>query len=159
MAFFCLRCGECCSIMGDMIRIREELGDLEFRIFYQYTGEEKRVRVDDDKRRLFEDRTILEEEPRACPFLRRDADGLSCCTVHGTWPEICLEYSCWSMLILDSRGKRAGRIMDLGHFCADDPDLAKIWEEMVNAPDIPRDDEWEDQVAAILATRGYRVFR
>lgn len=157
MGFFCQQCGECCTQMGDVFHIREELGDLEFLIYNQYTGEEHTVRVDPDKTHLFLDYSISPDEPLSCPFLRRNVAGLSYCTVHETRPEICREYSCWRMLILDLHGKRAGRIMDLGHFSAEDPRLQEIWDEKIEDLDSSDRTAWERNVSAILSKEGYTV--
>ena len=157
MGFFCQRCGECCSQMGEVIRIREEFDGLEFLIFYQYTGEERIVRVDPGKRALFMHSPRPADEPLSCPFLRRDRGGLSCCTVHGTRPDICMEYTCWTMLILDSHGTRAGRVMGSGHFSPDDPGLRLLWDEYILELDRSDKEAWEQKVSAILSGEGYTV--
>lgn len=159
MGYFCQQCGECCSQMGDVFHIREERDGLEFLIYNQYTGEEHVVRIDPDKTLLFTQTAPSEDEPLSCPFLRRDkATGLSFCTVHGTRPDICREYSCWTMLILDSRGERAGRIMDNGHFAPDDPALRAFWDKHIADLMITDRKEWERKVRAILSGEGYTVF-
>ena len=52
MTFVCQCCGDCCSTMGEIISIREQISAYEFRIGYT-DGEERMVSVDPDKRDLF----------------------------------------------------------------------------------------------------------
>jgi uncharacterized protein len=92
--------------MGEIISIREKTGDAEFRIWYTTTGEERTVHVDPDKMDLFFTKTP--QTTMACPFLREQATGTVICTVHRSRPDICHEYSCFRILVLDTEGKRAG---------------------------------------------------
>ncbi len=53
MVFECQQCGECCHHMGQVHIIKETLGEYEFLINNQYTGEKTLVIVDEDKHQTF----------------------------------------------------------------------------------------------------------
>ena len=110
MPFECSQCGECCSHLGLVHTIQEDYGDYHFLVKNLYTGEKTAVAVDPDKVSLFCDTSIFEERPEACPFFRYDqTSAKGYCTVHLTRPEICRDYGCWRMLVLDPHEKRAGQ--------------------------------------------------
>src|SRR5512136_3112271 len=119
MPFECSQCGECCSHLGLVHTIDRYCGDFHFLLKNQYTGEKTAVAVDPDKIVLYRDTSIFQERPEACPFFRYDrVSAKGYCTVHMTRPEICRDYGCWRMLVLDSHGKRAGRIMCRRHLAS-----------------------------------------
>jgi hypothetical protein len=129
-------------------------------VYNQYTWEKTLVVVDPDKIHLFEDRSIFEELPEACPFFRHDQKtGKAYCTVHLTRPDICREYGCWRLLILDFRGRRAGRIMYQRYFISDDTTLTQLWEQRINNIDEPDDAVWEEEMIRILTKAGYTIRR
>jgi hypothetical protein len=160
LAFECAQCGECCSHLGLVFSIKEERGGYSFLLLNQYTGELTEVVVDKDKIRLYEDRSIFERLPEACPFFRTDpVDSRAYCTVHATRPGICREYSCWRLLILDRRGRRAGRVMYLRTLVSEDQLLTLLWEQCIEPIDEPDDAAWDDEVIRILSRAGYSVRR
>ena len=155
MVFYCEQCGECCSIMGEVLSVLEEYGDYRFLLANKYTGEKNRVEVDSDKRALFMEEDAL---PAACPFLRyRGRVGY--CTVHLTRPEMCRDFGCWRLLILDNSGKRSGRVMQARFFSPESPALALLWEERIRALEECEDEDWDREVIAILSREGYTVIR
>ena len=124
----------------------------------EYTGEETAVTVDPDKVLLFLDRCIFEELPEACPFFRTDQKTEKAyCTVHLTRPEICRDYGCWRLLILNFRGRRAGRIMYQRHLVSEDATLTRLFEECIDPISEPDDAAWDDKVIRILSKAGYSV--
>ena len=124
----------------------------------EYTGEETEVSVDPDKVQLYCDRSIFEELPEACPFFRTDQKtGKAYCTVHLTRPEICRDYGCWRLLILNFRGRRAGRIMYQRHLVSEDATLIRLFEECIDPISEPDDAAWDDRVIRILTGAGYSV--
>jgi uncharacterized protein len=158
MPFECSQCGECCSYLGLVHIIQEEYGNYRFLVNNQYTGEKTEVVVDPDKIVLFHDTGIFRERPDACPFFRYDtASGKGYCTVHLTRPEICRDYGCWRILILDAGGKRAGRIMGVRHLASEDEALTRLFEEQVNALGEMDDAAWDKRVIHILVAAGYTV--
>ena len=158
MVFECQQCGECCHHMGQVHSIRETRGDFEFLVNNQYTGEKNIVAVDPDKHSLFADTIIFQDYPEACPFLRYSGeDGKAYCTVHLTRPEICRDYGCWRLLILDSKGHRAGRIIYQRTFLPDDTDLICLWKNHVDNLNEPDDVKWDKKITRILSDAGYTV--
>lgn len=156
----CRQCGECCSHLGLVHTIREQRGDNEFLVNNEYTGEKTLVRIDPDKAVLFTNRNIFATLPDTCPFFRFEpVTGKGVCTVHLTRPEICRDFFCWRLLILDGTGRWAGRIMYQRYFCSDDPVLTRIWNERVRALDEPDDTAWEEKMVRILTEAGYVVRR
>ena len=158
MSFECSRCGECCTHLGLVHAIREDYGNFCFQLVNQYTGEKTTVHLDPDKISLYGDRSIFSRYPEACPFFRYDGPSAKgCCTIHQTRPEICRDYGCWRLLILDAKGERAGRIMDRRHLASEDEGLTRLFEEQVNSLTEPDDAAWDGQVIPLLIRAGYTV--
>jgi Fe-S-cluster containining protein len=158
MVFECQQCGECCHHMGQVHIIKEIIGEYEFLISNQYTGEKTRVIVDEDKHQLFADKNIFLKQPEACPFLRyRKGEQKAYCTVHITRPEICRDYGCWRLLILDASGSRAGRIMFQRTFFSDDENLSRLWKTVVDPISDIDDATWDSKIRRILSCAGYTV--
>jgi uncharacterized protein len=156
--FECSQCGECCSHLGLVHIIQEDYGNYRFLVKNQYTGEKTAVAVDPDKILLFCDRSIFRERPEACPFFRfNPAVEKGYCTVHLTRPEICRDYGCWRILILDADGKRAGRIMCRRFLASEDEALTRLFEVQVNHLVVADDTEWDEQVIRVLVAAGYTV--
>ncbi|HOI12909.1 MAG TPA: YkgJ family cysteine cluster protein [Methanoculleus sp.] len=156
----CCQCGSCCSNMRNVHTVVEERGNYTFVVHNAYSGDVKEVRVDPDKIALFEDESSIKELPDACPFLRFDGKtGKAWCTVHLTRPEICRDYCCWRLLILDAQGKRAGRVMYQATFLPDTDELRRLWEEVKPTLNGLSGTEWDDAVINILTSAGYRVRR
>lgn len=155
MVFACRMCGECCSTMGEIIGIQEKTGDGEFRIRYS-TGEERLVSLDPDKKDLFF--TKAPQTTMACPFLREEMPGKSLCTVHHSRPDLCRQYSCFRILVLDKQGRRRGRVLDkTRYFSSTDPRLHEIWNAQCRVLDIAQDFLWEEEVGKIFTRAGYFV--
>ncbi len=158
LSFECSQCGECCSHLGLMYAIQEDLGNYRYYLRNKYTGESFLVSVDPDKISLYHDMTVFSERPEACPFFRydtRSANGF--CTIHLTRPDVCREYDCWRLLILDPHGNRAGRIMCSRHLASDDPVLTRIFDEEINQGSIADDATWDRRVVQVLERAGYTV--
>ncbi|MDD1690714.1 MAG: YkgJ family cysteine cluster protein [Methanoregula sp.] len=158
MPFECSQCGECCSHLGLVHTIHEDYGNYRYLVNNQYTGEKTVVTVDPDKIVLFSDRSIFTERPEACPFFRYDRVGAKgYCTVHLTRPEICRDYGCWRILILNAEGKRAGRIMCQRFLASEDERLTRIFLTQVNNITEPDDEVWDGRLIRVLAATGYTI--
>ena len=158
MPFECIQCGECCSHLGLVHSIREDRGGGRFLLYNQYTGDLQEVVLDNDKVELFSDTGTFEREPEACPFFRINAsDGKGYCTIHATRPDICRDFSCWRLLVLDHAGRRAGRVMFIRTLVTEDPVLRNLWEGCIDTIDTPDDGLWEDRMIDTLARAGYSV--
>jgi len=112
--------------------------------------------VDPDKFDLFIDESIFLKLPEGCPFLRYDLKRKAYCTIHRTRPDICREFRCWRLLILNFRGRRAGRIIRRT-LCSDDVILKQLWERCIRNLRIADDAVWREEVTRLLATSGYIV--
>ncbi|MDO9036468.1 MAG: YkgJ family cysteine cluster protein [Methanoregula sp.] len=160
MAFTCQQCGKCCSSMGEIIEILEELDPFFFRIKFTVTGEERVVSVDPDKRALFhlhDDKTL---PPMACPFLRQTSNKKYVCAVHTSRPELCCRYSCYRILVLDSQERTVGRVTDATrYFITGDADLRRLWNREIACVKILDEKCWEEHVEQTLIRSGYRVIR
>jgi Fe-S-cluster containining protein len=144
--------------MGQVHTISETRGGYKFLVNNQYTGEKTAVTVDPDKHRLFLDKNIFTDHPGACPFLRQErGDTKAFCTVHLTRPEICRDYGCWRLLILDAKGTRAGRIMYQRAFFSENDHLSRLWAERVDPLNEPDDSRWEKAMIRILTAAGYTI--
>ena len=160
MSFSCQQCGECCSVMGEIIGIEEQTGSFSFRICFAPTGERREVTIDHEKERLFSSQDIQKIRPRACPFLCESSSGEIICSVHATRPEICRRYACFRILILDHEGRRIGRVADGNrYFISGDPALNDLWRRKIAGSCISDETLWEDHAERIFSEAGYRVIR
>jgi Fe-S-cluster containining protein len=146
--------------MGEIIEIREQTGPSAFRIGFTVTGEERMVAIDPDKQALWSGQDIRKTRPMACPFLREAPQGAVICTVHDSRPELCRQYSCFRILVLDRNGKKIGRVMDgTRYFVTRDSGLRTIWDRECANLTIPDEPGWEEAVADRLAREGYGIVR
>jgi uncharacterized protein len=159
MTFVCQRCGYCCSTMGEIISIQEQIRPFEFRIGYT-NGEERLVSVDVDKRELFSHQQQDEKKSPACPFLRQRAPRERICTVHASRPELCRNYLCSRILILDPDGKKAGRVLHgTRSFTTENGALLDLWRRSIRDVTVPDDEQWEKTIEDVFTRAGYRVIR
>jgi len=146
--------------MGEIIEILAELDPFLFRIKFTVTGEERVVSVDPDKQELFhlqDDNTLL---PMACPFLRQTSNKKYVCSVHTSRPELCCQYSCYRILVLDSQERKVGRVTDASrYFITEDAELRRLWNQEIVSVAIPDKKCWEEHVEQTLTRAGYRVIR
>jgi len=141
-----------------MWAIEKEISEYTFLVRNEYTGERYTVEVAREHRSLYDDNGVFTDLPEACPFFRKGRDNdLWYCTVHLTRPDVCREYGCWRFLILDSQGKRAGRVMGTRHLHAEDPVLQKIWDEKVRCLKEPDDVLWDEKMCEIIRSEGFIV--
>ena len=146
--------------MGEIIEIREVLESGSVRIGLSVTGEERIVSVDPEKRDLFRSQEIRTIRPMACPFLRENSNKKFVCSVHTSRPELCRQYSCYRILVLDSRNNRIGRVTDASrYFTTPDADLRRLWNQEIAGIEIPDEACWEEHVEQTLTRAGYRVVR
>lgn len=157
MAFEC----QCCSTMGEIISIREQIQPFEFRIAYT-TGEKRVVSVDPDKRDpdLFGFAQNKERRSLACPFLMRRSAHRHICIVHASRPEICRNYLCSRILILNKDGTRAGRVLPGTRLLTTtDRIVLGLWQSCLRDLPVPDEEAWERLVERSFTRAGYRVIR
>ncbi len=158
IAFECHQCGECCSHLGLVHSIRKDLGNFHFIVYNQYTSDETEVIVDPDKHELFLNKSIFAKLPEACPFFRHmPGSEKAYCTIHLTRPDICQDFSCWRMLILNHTGRRVGRVMFRRSLVTEDAFLNRIWEECIDPLPDTDDTLWDKKVVRIITQAGYTV--
>ena len=158
IAFECHQCGECCSHLGLVHSIHKDLGNFHFIVYNQYTSDETEVTVDPDKHELFLDKSIFTKLPEACPFFRHMPESEKAyCTIHLTRPDICQDFSCWRILILNHTGRRVGRVMFRRSLVTEDAHLNRIWEERIDPLPDTDDTVWDKEVVRILTRAGYTV--
>jgi len=142
--------------MGKIISICSEPVPLQFRIWYTTTGEEREVTVDREKEDLVRAGTAEVPSP-ACPFLRRGPHEFIC-SIHGSRPDLCRQYSCFRILAMDLQGKKAGRVMNASRYLVtEDTNLRTIWQDEIRDADIPDEMRWEEYVAHVLTRRGFSL--
>ena len=160
MTFRCRQCGDCCSSMGEIIGIEEQIDPVKFRIRFFVTGEERIVTLDADKTDLFCSQDIRTIRPMACPFLRFKEPDQACCTAHQTRPDLCRQYACFRVLVLDAGGKALGKVPDRTRlFSTPDTGLRALWHNEVEGVDLPGEAAWEAHVEEVFSHAGYRVIR
>jgi hypothetical protein len=158
MSFYCIQCGECCTNLGLVHTICETRGRYTFTVLNEYTGEKTIVEVDPDKYTLFDEKEIFDHHPDACPFFRiAHDDRRGYCTCHLTRPDICRDYGCWRLLILNSAGNRVGRIMEQRFFHSENVILTGIWNSFAESLRGLSDEEWDRVVITTLHSAGYTV--
>jgi len=160
VTFTCQQCGECCSTMGEVIEILEETTPLHFRIGYTTTGEERQVVVDPDKRDLFLGRAATTTRSLSCPFLCEASQGRIICTVHLSRPDLCRQYSCFRILVLDAKGNRIGKVMESTRFLRTmDHGLREVWDREIRDVQIADESVWEKCTEDVLVRNGYRIIK
>ena len=157
MVFECQQCGECCSQMGVMYQIEEEYEPFSFCVRNQYTGERYLVTVLPIFHTLYLDKEIFERHSDACPFLRQQQDGLSYCIIHLSRPDVCREFECCRFLILDSSGKRAGRVMGHRHLSTECLRLQSVWDTCISELDEPDNTVWDQKMCEFIRNEGYEI--
>ena len=159
MTFACRCCGDCCSTMGEIIAIREQIGPGRFRIGFT-DGEERTVVLDPGRDELFGIAGDNTKKSAACPFLRPDGHGRRICIVHDSRPAICRGYLCSRILVLDDEGNRAGRVLPGTRILSTtDRRLLGIWNSRLRDIAITGENGWEHAVEDIFLQEGYRVLR
>jgi len=144
--------------MGQVFAIVEQLDEFRFRFRNTYTGDTIEVEVAPHMRGLFMDTAVPSTWPDPCPFLRQDAGRkMAFCTVHLTRPDVCREYQCWRILVLDNKGKRIARVMDQTYLCLEDESLREPWEKFRECLDALDGKEWDDALIRYFRDLGYTV--
>jgi Fe-S-cluster containining protein len=146
--------------MGDIIGIEDRIDPVRFRIRFSVTGEERMVTLDPDKVDLFRSQDIGQIRQMACPFLRFREPEQACCTIHTSRPDLCRQYACFRVLILDRQGNHIARVQDGTRFFSTmNTDLRRLWDDAIAGVDIHDEAAWEEHVADVFSRAGYRIVR
>lgn len=158
MSYFCQQCGECCSVMGQVFQIVEDLGEFRYLLRNEYTGDTIPVEVTPTLRGLYLSGATPPGSQNPCPFVRWDAGRmLACCTVHLSRPDICREYQCWRILVEDAQGRRVARVMDERFLCLENEGLRESWELFRDSLDSSGTEEWDEKVIRFFKEHGFSV--
>jgi Fe-S-cluster containining protein len=158
LAFYCQQCGECCSSMGEIIEIIDELDPFVFRIKLTVTNEERIVSVDTEKRNWFRLHDNKMSQPMACPFLWDTGNSKFVCSIHTSRPELCRQYSCFRILVFDSHDRKIGKVLHASrNFITADADLRRLWNQEIARVTILDEKSWEDHVEYTFSNAGYRI--
>lgn len=153
MTFTCRQCGSCCMFLGDYIVIEQQIGPDEYLACCVSTGTQFTAVIDRDKREIFSDRSWIDNNPTACPFLRPLKDCIVC-TIHTTSPHQCKAYRCVLLRILSEDGTIIGKVTGSLALHTDDSGLKAAWtgiERMISQ----NPEEAERQIRPFLEERGY----
>jgi Fe-S-cluster containining protein len=162
-SFLCDHCGKCCTSLGAYIKIERQLSEQDYYCKNTITGAAFPVHVAPDfAEEIDEDVTSGAAASRpGCIFLHRNPKGPGfVCAIYPTRPRLCRQFRCYHMVIFNSRGESAGRMVGRADIQTADSLLAKIWNDEVKprpSPAIPDGDSaWVERVREILAEHGYR---
>ncbi len=146
--------------MGEIIELMEEFEPFSFRIRFSVTGEERVVSIDPEKRELFRFQDIQSQRPMACPFLRQTDTQKCVCSVHSSRPDLCRQYACYRVLVLDTQERKIGKVAAASrYFSSGNNDLRTLWDREIARVAIPDETCWEEHVERVLSQAGYRVLR
>jgi Fe-S-cluster containining protein len=179
--FVCNNCGKCCVSLGAYMRIERQLTSGDYYCRNGITGEVFPVHVqpafvDEIDEEFTSGSGEVPGSRTGCIFMRKNPEGPGfTCAIYPTRPPICREFRCYHMVISDSRGEVAGRMVGKTDIQTIDPVLAQIWNDKVKPlavaaasrkPTDPfhglisspcSDPAWIQKVSAILASHGYRA--
>ncbi|MGB8220108.1 MAG: YkgJ family cysteine cluster protein [Methanoregula sp.] len=179
VTFDCDGCGKCCTSLGAYIRIERQLTEQDYYCRNGITDEVFPVHVqpefaDEIDEEFISGKWGTSGSRTGCIFMRKNPERPGAvCAIYPTRPQICREFRCYHMVIFDSRGGVAGRMIGRADIQTADPVLARIWIEEIRPlvieavsgtpPDtshlitLPSGDPgWMQKVSAILASHGYR---
>lgn len=156
--FECEWCGKCCRSFGEFIKIERQLTNRDYYCRYEIKNELFFAHIEADYADCQTPRLKDGEPAKGCPFIRKNPVGNGfACAIYTTRPQICREFRCYRMVILNRDGHECGRIMGRNDLKTTDEILEQIWKERI-APLLPNHDDsrWEKAVNAALAAHGYR---
>jgi Fe-S-cluster containining protein len=158
VAFHCSGCGKCCASFGAFIKIERQFSSRDYYCRYGIKNEFFLAHIEADYAESPQPGSREGEPAKGCPFMRENKDGKGiACAVYATRPQICRDFRCYRMVILNRDGNECGRIMGRNDLKTTDTTLAQIWKEHI-APLLPSsgDARWENAVIDALAAYGYR---
>ena len=152
LPFECLQCGLCCLGIGEIVRMKEQLGPYEYIVTNEIVREEHTAFITPEYRDIFDnDHTIQEEHRAACFFVRRRTDGKYVCTIHPYRLFICKDYGCCSARI-SRNGTEIGRVKNRFSLITQDEDLRALW-----LAEVQKKNPTREETASILKAAGYTV--
>jgi Fe-S-cluster containining protein len=180
VTFVCNGCGKCCTSLSAYIKIERQLTEQDYYCRNGITGEVFPVHVQPEFVDEIDDEFTSGKwgtsgSRTGCIFMRKNPEGPgTVCAIYPTRPQICREFRCYHLVIFDTHGDVAGRIVGRADIQTADPVLARIWSDEVKplvvaaasrkpadpSPSLVTspcsDPVWMQKVSAILASHGYR---
>ena len=157
MKFECDQCGKCCQSFGEFIKIERQLTSRDYYCRYGIKNELFLAHIEGDyadSQPPFSKGGVPE---KGCPFMLKKTDGKGhACAIYATRPQICRDFRCYRMVILNRDGHECGRIIGRNDLKTTDESLKQIWKERI-APLLPNHDDlrWENAVINALTFHGY----
>lgn len=151
--FECTQCGLCCLGIGEIVRMDKQLSRYGFVVRNEVVHEVKQALITPEYRDIFDnDHSVQQENPSACFFVRRRADGKFVCTIHPYRLFICQDYHCCAARIF-KEGVEAGRVKGRVSLVSKDTELADIWREGVQKHSDPS----REYIDELLRKHGYSI--
>ena len=181
VTFVCNNCGKCCTSLGAYIKIERQLTEQDYYCRNGITGDVFPVHVqpefaDEIDGEFTSGKGGTSGSRTGCIFMRKNPERPgTVCAIYQTRPQICREFRCYHMVISDSHGNVAGRMVGRTDIQTADPVLARIWNDEIRPlvveavsrtpldmsshslmPPPCSNPAWMQKVSAILASHGYR---
>lgn len=152
--FECIQCGLCCLGINSIVKMDRQLSRFGFVVINDLVRETHQALITPEYRELFEsDHSVQEENPSACYFVRRRADGKYVCTIHPYRLTICGSYHCCSARI-NKDGLEVGKLKGRFSLVSKDEFLISLWHEKIMK--MEKDPTHED-IESILSENGYSI--
>jgi Fe-S-cluster containining protein len=157
VAFECTWCGKCCACYGDFIKIERQLTSRDYYCRYGIKNEMFLAHVEGDYIGSYPSEPKEGKQVKGCPFMQKNqsGDGFAC-AIYATRPQVCKEFRCYRMIILDRDGHECGRIMGRNQLKTIDETLEHIWDEEIAPLPYREGTRWVKLVIDALAVYGYR---
>lgn len=169
VSFVCNGCGKCCNGLGRYISIERQLNSRDYYCRNGMTGEIFPVHVASEYADAIDEaytesptgQTTGQDTKPGCIFQQPGPKGEGfICAIYETRPRVCRDYRCYRMIVFDSTGTEAGRVVGRADIRTTDPVLARIWNEeirgLIGNAQIDRDPALLNKINAILTVHGYR---
>ncbi|HNX17909.1 MAG TPA: YkgJ family cysteine cluster protein [Methanoregula sp.] len=181
VTFVCNGCGKCCTSLGAYIRIERQLTSTDYYCRNGITGEVFPVHVQPAFADEIDDEYTSGQwdapgSRKGCIFMRKNPDGPGVvCAIYPTRPQICREFRCYHLVIFNSRGTEAGRMVGKTDIQTTDQELARIWNDEIKplatilttqkqtdhkqglVTPLCSNPEWMQKASVILSFHGYRA--
>jgi hypothetical protein len=156
MPFRCYKCGKCCTTLGRSITI-EQNTSTEILGKSAITGEKIRIPRTANLDDAFADRSVFNQYPDACPFLRQESETIWICLAYTVMPSHCKTLECYTMLILHPDGSVAGKVRTKRTLATEDPVLKELYDTVLVDISAKEDIVWQKEARKVLISKGYKV--
>jgi len=155
--FVCTFCGKCCMGMGRYVKITGIMGEGRYAARHEISKEVFYATVDKKFRGKFNPLN-RNTPPEWCPFLMdKDDDGNYLCSIYDSAPSFCKNFKCCSCRIFKSDGTPTGMVKGKSTLVTDDPELEKLWNEVLESVTDMDLEEEREKIVGILKESGYKA--